>query len=177
MHRKFSWLIFFIILCSTASLCILFIPYPETQVIHNPYPGQEEGYWGFSSGFVVEFPWRSYNKEMFLNVSLTQGSIDLRIFDRYVDYDEEGGSYIPYWEILNITRFTTTIKISPPIKGYLYIHFDPQNVSDYFNGQIYIEIKLSYLRYASSYGFFFLGLAVLLISYYGYHKYKWRNKN
>jgi len=175
MHRKFSWLIFFIILCSTASVCLLFIPYPETQVKYNPtyFPG---GGAMWSDGKEVEFPWRSYNKEMLLNVSLTQGTIDLQIFDRHVYYYEEG-IYIPYWEILNTTGFTTTIKISPPIKRYLYIKFNLQNVSDYFNGQIYIEIKVSYLRYASNYGFFFLGLAVLLISYYGYHKYKWRNKN
>ncbi len=170
MHRKFSWLFFFIILFSTASLCILFIPYPETQVMHNPYPGQEEEYWGFSSGIGVEFPWRSYNKKMFLNVSLTQGTINLQIFDRYV-YREE--FYIPYWEILNTTGFTTTIKLSLPIKEYLYIRFDPQNVSDIFN-DIYSEIKISYLRYASNYGFFFLGLAFILISYYGYRRYTWR---
>ena len=175
MHRKFLWLIFFIILCSTASLCILYIPYPETQVKYNPTysPG---GGATWSDGKEVEFPWRAYNKEMFLNVSLTQGTIDLRIFDRYVDYDDEGGSYIPYWEILNTTGFTTTIRISPPIKGYLYIKFNLQNVSDYFNGQIYVEIKVRYLRYASSYGFFFLGVAVILISYYIYLRYQYRSK-
>jgi len=173
MHRKFSWLILFILLCSTASLCLLFIPYPETQVKYNPYQTQG-GYGGFSYGLTVEFPWRSYNKEMFLNVSLTQGTINLQIFDRYVYYYEEG-IYIPYWEILNTTGFTTTIKISPPIKDYLYIRFDPQNVSRTID-DIYSEIKVSYLRYASNYGFFFLGLAVVLISYYGYRKYKWRKK-
>ena len=123
MHRKFSWLIFFIILCSTASLCILYIPYPETQVKYNPtsFPGGG-GWWSDAKDF--EFPWRAYNKEMFLNVSLTQGTIDLRVFDRYLYYDEEREIYNPYWEILNTTGFTTTIKISPPIKEYLYIHFD-----------------------------------------------------
>jgi len=111
---------------------------------------------------------------MFLNVSLTQGTINLQIFDRYVYYYEEG-IYIPYWEILNTTGFTTTIKISPPIKGYLLIRFDPQNVSHAID-DIYSQIKVSYLRYASNYGFFFLGVAVILISYYGYRKYKWMNK-
>ncbi|KKM01118.1 hypothetical protein LCGC14_1797630 [marine sediment metagenome] len=173
MRKKFSWLIFFIILCSTASLCLLIIPYPETQVIHNPYQTQG-GYGGFSSGFIVEFPWRSYNKEVFLNVSLTEGTINLQLFDRQVYYYEYG-IYNPYWEILNTTGFTTTIKLSQPIKRYLYIHFDPQNVSDVID-YIYSEVKVSYFRYASNYGFFFLGLAVLLISYYEYRKYKWRNK-
>jgi len=165
---------FFIILCSTASLCLLIIPYPETQVKYNPYHSLEEGYSSFSGGIVFEFPWRSYNKEMFLNVSLTNGTINLQIYDRYVYYYERG-IYNPYWEILNTTGFMTTIKLSPPIKDYLYIRFDPQNVSDVFD-DIYSEIKVSYLRYASNYGFFFLGVAVLLISYYGYRKYKWRNK-
>jgi len=165
MHR---WLIFFIISCSTASLCLIFIPYPENQVINNPSSilGGKSWY----DRIKVEFPWRSYNKEIFLNVSLTQGTINLQIFDNMYNY-EEG----LYWEILNTTGFTTTIKISPPIKGYLYIYFDTQNISNIFN-DIYIEIKVSYLRYASSYGFVFLGIAVILISYYGYIKYKMKSK-
>ena len=162
------WLIFFIISCSTASLCLLFIPYPETQVITNPtYYSGGGGMW--EDGKEVEFPWRSYNKEIFLNVSLTQGTINLQIFDNR--YNNEEGLY---WEILNTTGFTTTIQISPPIKGYLYIYYDLQNVSDIFN-DIYSEVKVSYLRYASSYGFVFLGIAVILISYYGYRRYKWRS--
>jgi hypothetical protein len=174
MHRKFQWLFFFIILFSSASLCILFIPYPETQVRHNPYQSEEEGYWGYSGGILFEFPWRSYNKELFLNVSLTQGTINIQVFDRYVRF-YMGEIHTPYWEILNTTGFTVTIKLSPPIKENLYVHYDDHNVSDVFN-DIYSVVKISYLRYASSYGFFFLGLTVILISYYGYRKYKWRNK-
>ncbi len=163
------WLIFFIISCSTASLCLLFIPYPETQVITNPtYYSGGGGMW--EDRKEVVFPWRSYNKEIFLNVSLTQGTINLQIFDNWNFY-EEG----LYWEILNTTGFTTTIQISPPIKGYLYIYHDLQNVSDIFN-DIYSEVKVSYLRYASSYGFIFLGIAVILISYYGFIKHKMKSK-
>ena len=116
MHR---WLIFFIILSSTSSVCLLFIPYPETQVINNPthYPG---GGSMWTDRKDVEFPWRSYNKQIFLNVSITDGTINLQIFDNMYYY-EEG----LYWEILNTTGFTTTIQISPPIKGYLFIYFDP----------------------------------------------------
>ncbi len=172
MNRKFSWLIFFITLFSTVSLCILIIPYPETQVMYNPYELPESGYSSFSSGISFELPWRSFNKELFLNVSLTQGTINLTIFERDVYRTE---NYIPYWEILNTTGFTTTIKLSPPIKEYLLIRYDHQNITDVFN-DIYSEVRVSYLRYASNYGFFFLGLAVVLISYYGYRKYKWSNK-
>ena len=159
------WLIFFIISCSIASLCLLFIPYPETQVINNPtnIPG---GGKSWMDRIEVGFPWRAYNKEIFLNVSLTQGTINLQIFDNR--YNNEEGLY---WEILNTTGFTTTIQIYPPNKGFLFIYFDPQNGSSIFH-DIYSEIKISYLRYASSYGFVFLGIVVILISHYGYIKYK-----
>ena len=168
MPRKFPWLLFFIVLFSTSSICLLFIPYHETKVLNNPTHFLGGGIiWRDRIG--VEFPWRSYNKEIFLNVSLTQGTINLQIFDNR--YNNEEGLY---WEILNTTGFTTTIQISPPIKGYLYIYYDLQNVSDIFN-DIYSEVKVSYLRYASSYGFFFLGVTVILISYYGYRRYKWRS--
>ena len=39
---------------------------------------------------------------------------------------------------------------------------------------LYSKITVYYLRYASNYGFLFLGVAVILISSYGYRRYKWR---
>jgi len=39
---------------------------------------------------------------------------------------------------------------------------------------LYSGITVYYLRYASSYGLVFLGVAVILISSYGYRRYRWR---
>jgi len=108
---------------------------------------------------------------IFLNLSLTQGNITLKIIDRYVRvYHSFGENEEPYYEVISTIGFTTTIKLTPPFQEGSILISAEENT--YFYG----EIKVSYLRYASSYGFFFLGLAVLLISYYGYRKYKWRNK-
>lgn len=170
-HRKFSWIIFFIILVSTASVCLLFIPYPETKVIEsgihaglssdNPYTIRP-----------VEFPWRSHSQEIFLNVTVTEGNISLQIIDTNAGMDFlSGRPYVPYWEIINTTGFTANIQISPPAKGLRHILIYAEDDAWFFIR----EIKISYLNYASSYGFFFLGVAVILISFYGYRRYKWRS--
>ena len=169
MHR---WLVFYIIISSIAGLGLFFIPYPETQVNYDSEGG--ENWWGSDMAF--EFPWRSYNQEIFLNFSLISGSVSIRILegkDLWPYYSD--APFIPFWEILNTTGFITTLEISPPIIGYLFIVFKPQNYSNtYYN--LNSEIKVSYLRYASSYGFVFLGIAVILISYYGFIKHKMKSK-
>lgn len=71
------------------------------------------------------------------------------------------------------------LQISPRFQGKMVIRFYADSGDDVAEGDIifYSEIKVSYIRYASSYGFVFLGVAVMLISYYGYRRYKWwRNK-
>ena len=78
-----------------------------------------------------------------------------------------------YWEVENIPLFESTIQITPSFQGYLFISV---SVDDYAGEEasLYCEITVYYWRYASSYGFVFLGVAVSLISYYGYRRYKWR---
>ena len=86
--------------------------------------------------------------------------------------------YIPYWEVENITEFTKTIQISPPFQGNLFILFYAEEypVGEEDDILYYSEIIVKYIRYASSYGSFFLGVAVLLVSSYAYRRYKWRSK-
>ncbi len=171
MHRKFSWTFFFIIIFSTSSICLLIIPYPETYNFKIGESPARVSLSGQNSYAIIpfEFPWRSYSQEIFINITLAQGTISIQILDtKEVGYYLSGWSYIPYWEEINSTGFATNIQISSPFKGYRYILFHTEDDVSFF-----VEIKMSCLRYASSYGFFFLGVAVILIFYYGYSRYKW----
>ena len=183
MPRKFSWFIFFIILSSTASAGLLFIPYPETKVLdsgHTVGHGLSQSHSYYTQP--VEFPWRSHTQEIFLNISVERGTISLQLidskeFNRYLKEEP----YISYWEVENITEFTITIQISPPFQSNIVVLFYAEvfYAEDYpFPEQdtilYYSELKVSYIRYASSYGLFFLAVAIILISSYGYRRYKWR---
>ena len=99
---------------STASVCLLFIPYPETKVIEGGIPGLR---YNLSSDnpytlISIEFPWRSHSQEIFLNVTVTKGNITLQIIDTNAGLDFVSGDlYVPYWEIINTTSFTKNIQI------------------------------------------------------------------
>ncbi|NVM38369.1 MAG: hypothetical protein HWN81_22430 [Candidatus Lokiarchaeota archaeon] len=193
MTQKFSWLIFYIIVFSTASACLMFIPYPITKVLddgnYSHHLSLSREYKGYHDQY-VEFPWRSYNQEFFLNISLPYGNISiphgrisLQIMDRNdlnsFHYGWPYDPYVPYLEVINTTGFTINLQIHPPFEGKMVIWFYTDDVDDIAEEDIifYSEIKVTYIRYATSYSFFFLGIAVLLISYYGHRRYKWwRNK-
>ena len=192
MPRKFPWLIFYIIVFSTASVCLLFIPYPITTVLddgNSSHSLSRSGYKGYHDQY-IEFPWRSHTQKFFLNISLPQGNISLpygkislQIMDRNdlnsFHYGWPYDPYVPYLEVINTTGFTMNLQISPRFEGKMVIWFYYDDPHDIDEGDIifYSEIKVSYIRYASSYGFVFLGVAVILIFYYGYSRYKWwRNK-
>ncbi len=180
MPRKFSWLIFFIILSSTVSLCLLFVPYPETKTLDRGYP-VGHGLSSHNSYYIdwFEFPWRSHSQEIFLNISVERGTISLQIIDSkgFKSFLNEE-PYIPYWEVENITEYIATIQIIPPFQGNTFIlfHAEEYPVGEEDDILYFSEIIISYIRYASSYGLFFLGVTVVLISSYGYRRYKWRSK-
>ena len=181
MPRKFSWLVFFIILFSSASICLLFIPYQIKKSIDPGYPMLRHGVSNYAPYYLqdVEFPWRSHTQEIFLNISVTQGTISLQIMNgKEYTYHLKGEPFQPYWEVRNTTGFTTNIQMSPPFQGNIFMlfYFEENFIAEEDFIMFYSEIKVSYIRYASSYGLFFLGVAVLLISYYGYRRYKWRSK-
>ena len=86
-----------------------------------------------------------------------------------------GEPYDPYWEVNNITMFENTIQINPSYQGLIFIIVSGDEITgDEGSILLYSEITLSYFRYTSSYGFFSLGIAVILISSYGYRRYKWK---
>ncbi|HDZ18639.1 hypothetical protein LCGC14_1908130 [marine sediment metagenome] len=180
MPRKFSWFIFFIIVSSTASAGLLFIPYSVTKVIDWGYPtGSGHGLSQFNSYYTqpVEFPWRSHTQEIFLNISVERGTISIQMLGvKEFKFYLNGDPYAYYWEVENITTFTTSIQITPPFQSNIVLLFYAEEyplVEE--DGILYwSELKVSYIRYASSYGLFFFGVAVILISSYGYRRYKWR---
>ena len=89
-----------------------------------------------------------------------------------------GDPYAYYWEVENITNFATTIQITPPFQSnivFLFIAEEFPVAEEEDNILYYSELKVRYIRYASSYGLFFFAVAIILISYYGYRRYKWRS--
>ena len=169
MPRKFPWLIFFILLFSTSSICLLFIPYLETKCLNQGYPNESQNSWHF-----VEFPSRSFNQKIYLNISVFNGTISLQII-AYSEFKSffAGEPYDTYWEVDNITVFEETVQLIPSFQGPILVYVD-KITGDSLTFLVYSEITVYYLRYASSYGFVFLGVAVILISSYGYRRYKWR---
>ncbi len=172
-YRKIPWIFFFIVLFSSVSVCLLFIPYSETKVISEG--GILATKYNLSSDnpyaiFPIDFPWRSNSQIIFLNITVTEGNISLQITDTIaIGNFLSGQPYVSYWEIINTTGFTTDIQISPSAYGPRYILIYAE-----INAWFTIELKIIYLTYASTYGFFFLGVAVILIFYYIYHRNIWK---
>lgn len=178
MHLRYLRTIFFIILLSTASVCLLFIPYQETKTLDqgNLANGSNLSKFKTFQAEAIEFPWRSYNQEIFLNISLIDGKISIQLIGAE-DFTNflYGNHYVPYWEVINITGIMINIKISPQLQGRKYILFfvDSNAVAEE-DIIFYGKVKVCYLRYASSYGLLFLGISIILISYYGYQRFKWK---
>jgi len=178
MPRKFPWLIFFIILFTTSSICLLFIPYQETRHLDQGYPIEEHKYRniGFTKFDDIVFPWRSFNQEIHFNITAFNATVSLQII-----YIFDMGSFIlgkpydPYWEVNNISIFESSVQINPSYQGFLYIIISGEEIA---NNEalilLYSEITVTYLRYASNYGFVFLSIAIILISSYGYRRYRWK---
>lgn len=165
MHKKFSRLGFFIIFFSISSACLLFIPYPEAKFDELGCTDMTKDQ-HFTER--IEFPWRSYNQDIYLYINVTEGILTLQILDNeaYFDYLFED-LYIPYREFRNITELNTTIHLLPSFQGIGAILFIAEE-----DTSLCKKINVSYFRYASSYGFFFLGIVVILISHCAYRRYK-----
>ena len=179
MPRKFPWFIFFIILFTTSGICLSFIPYQEIRHIDQGYPieGHKYSQISFTKFYMVDFPWRTLNQEIYLNISIFNATSSLQILVDHFNIASfsRGEPYGSYWKVNNITVFENTIQITPSKQGNILIIVSGDEITgDETSILLYSEITVKYLRYASSYGFVFLGIAVILISSYGYRRYKWR---
>ncbi len=166
MKLKFSWLLFFIILFGTSGGSLIFISFPiEEEVITYAYQPLLKGDNSFRS---IMFPSGSFNQEIYVNITLIEGKLTIVLLDNEQEYNFwMGHTYTPYWEIINSTEVLTTIKINPPFhfSGMLIFYGEEDSI---YQGEIYV----SYFRYYTSYAVVFLGIMVVLISYYFYRKYK-----
>jgi hypothetical protein len=156
----------------------LSIPYQETRNLDPGYPIREHNYGniGFTTWEHIEFPWRTINQEIYFNISVFNATISLQII-YFFDLGAFmlGEPYDPYWKVNNITVFENTIQITPSYQGLIYIIVAGDEITgDEGSILLYSEITVTYFRYASNYGFVFLGIAVILISSYSYRRYKWK---
>jgi len=163
---KFSWLLFFIVLFGTSGVSLMFIPFPINEEVDSF--GYQTLFKGDYSIKDIIFPSRSFNQEIYVNITLIDGKLTIFLLDsEQVRNFWMGQSYTPYWEIVNSTGVLTTIQINPPFhfRGVLLFYCEEDST---FQREIYV----SYFRYYTSYAVVFLGIAILLISYYFYRKYK-----
>ena len=153
-------------LFGTSGVSLMFIPFPVHEEGDSfAYQTLFKGDYGYKS---LTFPSGSFNQEIYLNITLNEGKLTIFLLD-----DEQwlnfwrGHSYTPYWEVINSTDVLTTIQINPPFhfSGMLIFYGEEDSI---YQGEIYV----SYFRYYTSYAVVFLGIMIVLISYYFYRKYK-----
>jgi len=144
----------------------MLIPFPINEEVNSfEYNTVIKGDNDFHS---LWFPSGSINQEVYLNITLIEGKLTITLLDDEQWYNFwMGHSYTPYWEVINITDVLTTIQINPPFQfsGFLIFYGEEDSI---YQGEIFV----SYYRYYTSYAVVFLGIAILLISYYFYRKYK-----
>ncbi len=168
MSRKITQQEFIILFFSITSIILLLVPFPKTIT----YPA--EGITNVNPGSYVtdEFnlPWRSYDQQIVLNLTIVNGNLSLVVLDRdtYFAWIFEDQDIQSYYQIGNITdTLTFTIPFNPPITQSMYILYFPSEDSSFHR-----ELKISYTFFHTNYGFFFLGIALIAGGRYSYLKIK-----
>ena len=153
-------------LFGTSGVSLMVIPFPITEEANSyTYQTLIKGENNFQS---LRFPSGSINQEVYLNLTVIEGNLTIILLDDEQEYNFWMGlPYTPYWEVINITDVLTTIQINPPFhfSGFLIFYGEEDSI---YQGEIYI----SYFRYYTSYAVVFLGITIVLVSYYFYRKYK-----
>jgi len=166
MRKKINWKIFFIIFFSIIGLGLLFTPFPKTIIVcERGESNILKGNYGLDT---VTFPWRSFNQEIIINLNITEGNLTLQILEPIENWKrEQGEPYDTYFKRTNITELNTTILLDPPLQGFIEIVYIVDEDST-----IYKNLEVNYYFYYNNYGIFFLSIAIILISYYIYQRYK-----
>ena len=153
-------------LFGTSGVSLMFIPFPINEEGDSfAYQTLFKGDYSVKS---LMFPSGSFNQEIFVNITFNEGKLTIFLLDSEQEYNFwMGHSYTPYWEGVNITNVLTTIQINPPfhLTGALIFYCEEDSTFQR-------EIHVSYFRYYTSYAVVFLGIMIVLISYYYYRKYK-----
>jgi len=149
-----------------SSVSLIVIPFPITEEANSfTYRTINKGENNFQRFW---FPSGSINQEIYMNITVIEGNLTIMLLDDEQEYNFwVQQSYTPFWEVINITDILTTIQINPPFhfSGFLIFYGEEDSI---YHGEIYA----SYFRYYTSYAVVFLGIMIVLISYYFYRKYK-----
>lgn len=165
MQIKINWKKFFIIFFSIIGLGLLFTPFLKTIIVCEKV---ESNILKGNYGYIVTFPWRSFNQEIIINFNITEGNLTLQILEPIENWKrEQGEPYDTYFKRTNITELNTTILLDPPLQGLIEIVYIVDEDST-----IYKNLEVNYYFYYNNYGIFFLSIAIILISYYLYQRYK-----
>lgn len=170
MRKKLSQNEFFIVFFSIISIIMLFVPFQKTEVpIYYGIDGYDKGDFGIDT---FNLPWRSYNQELELNLTIISGKLRLLILDNTNAINFFTQKPInPYLQVENITKdLYIKIFLNPPMQGSINILF----IAEEFTW-LKRDIILRYTFFHSNYGFFFLGIVFIFSSYYIYKKYKLRH--
>ena len=168
MSRKITQQEFIILFFSITSIILLLVPFPKTII----FPA--EGIYGVNSGSFHDddfnLPWRSYDQQIVLNLTIVSGNLSLMVLDHdaYNTWRFEDQEIQSYYQIGNITdTLILTIPFTSPITHYMHILYIPSEYSEFRR-----ELKISYTFFHTNYGFFFLGIALIVGGRYGYVKIK-----
>jgi len=167
MSRKITQQEFIILFFTIISIILLLVPFPKTIIY--PAEGIHHINSGNFSGDEFIFPWRSYNQQIDLNLTLVYGNLSLFIFDQeeaYKWYQDQ--DFQAYYHKGNITdKLILSIQFNPPITQNIYILYLASEESNYSR-----ELIINYTIFYSNYGFFFLSIALIVGGRYIYVKIK-----
>lgn len=141
------------------SLALFFIPYREESAYgyFDPYVGiaRSEG-----ADYMIDIPvpWRSHTQALEILLNVSKGKVNMLIMDKteYLNWRWEL-PYTPFLQYENITFFDDVIRFDPPLEGLIFILIVAVEDST-----INPKMWFSHLIYHSNYGFFFLGISLIL---------------
>ena len=117
MNRKITQKEFIILFFSITSMVMLLVPFPKTII----YPAEESPWMNSYDEFVL--PWRSYDQQIDLNLTLVYGNLSLFITDMEAYFEwHQGRDFQSYYQIENIKdTLILSIPLNPPITQSMYI--------------------------------------------------------
>ena len=153
------------------ALLLLLIPYKVTHYDPSPDPNERnhtEIAENQRNSMEYYLPWRSYNQRLNIYVNASEGKFTVEILDSNNFWKKNiGEDYETLYKMTNLTFFEDIISLDPPQEGQIVIAITAEEYT-----VISFSSMLTYYSYYSNYGFFFLAISLLLISYYVYQKFK-----
>ena len=160
MPLKRRWKIGILSLLISISLLILFIPINgkyDFGFLDIPSPTAQEK--GNSNTIGYSTPWRSFDFKLQISANVSIGKISL-VFLNQENYlnKRRGHNFTSSFELINITGIVDEVfAINPELasRGFAILRVEE-------NSTFSIDLDLTYLFHASSYGLFFSGITILI---------------